>query len=811
MKAALISLNEGDMYKETPLGQICRIGRSEDNDLTLPKRYISRRHALVSYVNGQYVIKDLGSKNPVLINSHPIQEHILQNGDIIEICDFKFRFQYQPTLPPRTHVEEDIESTAFVDPTNPGEGTASLESIQIAGAEVETVDLPNPQETTQGVEITFSNSSSPNSHANNEQTLANLSINLEEELENAHIISFDEETTLPTPSAPNTTSNEEDSVEEAEEFSVEVIDLEDESLVENSALPPSPPLHHHTISAPPISQTTSPPLHHQDEDETEGTAVVDLNEIMRMEQTPPTPSPQPSPKENQKKFTGSLSHLLSSTPKKAPPRQPTSSSKTTTFHDEGTDILSTTPKEDGTDAIEPPPSKMSLSARIKAKQSLSARQRKMNTKTIQQLASVKSKEIRRPPAKDDEDGTDIVPISTAKDDEDGTDIVPISTAKDDEDGTDIVSIPAAEHDEDDEDGTDIVEIIPETDEEKESENPDQTALLTSPLSRKRPRKGKIASAASISIASEDVEEEEAEDEDEYYIDPDATDSFNVERLLAKKKQEKKLESFVYVGVGVLGIFLAIIVIFLMQESKPAVRVKKKELTANTVDYIEVKYPSNNPVVKPYGKKSNGFIVVDNELITIEQALLPPRFNPTIFILNPHKEGKYTLKLLYQDGSTEKYIFTIKEAPPEKDPKKEFMKKISPYDLRARKKLQNQYIEEADELWDNRDRRGREENYVKAIRLYQKALWIIQSYKKEEGFNLERENIENQLEKKLRLAKEAKERMFKKWDSEFKEAYRRKKKALMLRRLSQILKLFMDKNTVEYKRYEIYRKYLPKNM
>ena len=68
------------------------IGTGPDNQLQLKSRYISKHHCLISRKNGCQMIKDLDSTNGVSINGRKISEHILHDGDIIQLGDITLIF-----------------------------------------------------------------------------------------------------------------------------------------------------------------------------------------------------------------------------------------------------------------------------------------------------------------------------------------------------------------------------------------------------------------------------------------------------------------------------------------------------------------------------------------------------------------------------------------------------------------------------------------------------------------------------------------------------------------------------------------------
>ncbi|MBF7082333.1 FHA domain-containing protein [Desulfallas sp. Bu1-1] len=70
-----------------------RLGRDYDNDVVLPGRFASGRHARIYLQNGQYWLEDLGSKNGTFLNGVPLtRPAVLANGDQIKIGDITLKF-----------------------------------------------------------------------------------------------------------------------------------------------------------------------------------------------------------------------------------------------------------------------------------------------------------------------------------------------------------------------------------------------------------------------------------------------------------------------------------------------------------------------------------------------------------------------------------------------------------------------------------------------------------------------------------------------------------------------------------------------
>ena len=70
------------------------IGRSEDNDMSIPSRYASRHHILLVRHGDATILIDLESTNGTFVNSTRVFNHVLTDGDIITIDRQSLFVQY---------------------------------------------------------------------------------------------------------------------------------------------------------------------------------------------------------------------------------------------------------------------------------------------------------------------------------------------------------------------------------------------------------------------------------------------------------------------------------------------------------------------------------------------------------------------------------------------------------------------------------------------------------------------------------------------------------------------------------------------
>lgn len=62
------------------------LGRSLDNDIILGDARVSRKHAQLRLRYDRYVVFDLGSKGGITVNGYPVQECVLEAGDVISLA-----------------------------------------------------------------------------------------------------------------------------------------------------------------------------------------------------------------------------------------------------------------------------------------------------------------------------------------------------------------------------------------------------------------------------------------------------------------------------------------------------------------------------------------------------------------------------------------------------------------------------------------------------------------------------------------------------------------------------------------------------
>lgn len=82
------------------------IGRTNDNDIMLENRGVSRKHALIEFNEDRAIIMDNESLNGTFVNNRRITEETLHNDDIITIGKYSLVYRREAT-------HDDADSSSF--------------------------------------------------------------------------------------------------------------------------------------------------------------------------------------------------------------------------------------------------------------------------------------------------------------------------------------------------------------------------------------------------------------------------------------------------------------------------------------------------------------------------------------------------------------------------------------------------------------------------------------------------------------------------------------------------------------------------
>ena len=91
-RARLVTIAGGPRGEEFCLDRDClTFGRGPSVDLVFDDEAMSRQHAAIEFVDGQFRVRDMGSTNGVQLNGHAVQVKALQHGDHVQIGGREFQ------------------------------------------------------------------------------------------------------------------------------------------------------------------------------------------------------------------------------------------------------------------------------------------------------------------------------------------------------------------------------------------------------------------------------------------------------------------------------------------------------------------------------------------------------------------------------------------------------------------------------------------------------------------------------------------------------------------------------------------------
>jgi VWFA-related protein len=71
---------------------VTEVGRAEENDLVIDSPLVSRRHARIERIEGEYRLVDVGSANGTFLNGERVTEAPITVGDVVRFADQEFEF-----------------------------------------------------------------------------------------------------------------------------------------------------------------------------------------------------------------------------------------------------------------------------------------------------------------------------------------------------------------------------------------------------------------------------------------------------------------------------------------------------------------------------------------------------------------------------------------------------------------------------------------------------------------------------------------------------------------------------------------------
>ncbi len=92
-EARVIMIEGPQAGQEYKLKKENTIGRSNNNTIPIKDAKVSRQHAVIKQTGAEFVILDLKSSNGIMVNHERVTEHVLGDGDQIQIGDHVLQFK----------------------------------------------------------------------------------------------------------------------------------------------------------------------------------------------------------------------------------------------------------------------------------------------------------------------------------------------------------------------------------------------------------------------------------------------------------------------------------------------------------------------------------------------------------------------------------------------------------------------------------------------------------------------------------------------------------------------------------------------
>lgn len=101
--------------RHVPLNKpIISLGRSTENDVVLDAPTVSRKHAQIRWRYGRFILYDVSNRGRTQVNSQPVNETVLNSGDVIGLSDVLLIYgegetQQRPRPRPATQLNDETQ------------------------------------------------------------------------------------------------------------------------------------------------------------------------------------------------------------------------------------------------------------------------------------------------------------------------------------------------------------------------------------------------------------------------------------------------------------------------------------------------------------------------------------------------------------------------------------------------------------------------------------------------------------------------------------------------------------------------------
>jgi hypothetical protein len=93
-------------HKGAPIhltGEVLTVGRTSDNDISIPSTLVSRCHARLLVGPTGVIIEDANSTNGCYVNGEQVRQHLLHDGDVLELGGLRYCLRTRAVRNKRNH------------------------------------------------------------------------------------------------------------------------------------------------------------------------------------------------------------------------------------------------------------------------------------------------------------------------------------------------------------------------------------------------------------------------------------------------------------------------------------------------------------------------------------------------------------------------------------------------------------------------------------------------------------------------------------------------------------------------------------
>jgi hypothetical protein len=115
--------------------EVCVLGRHPECDIVLEVGAVSRQHARILKINGDFYLEDMNSRNGTFLNDHRLEgRRKLSENDQVRICDVVLVFQQEPaeSPAPAASYDETLAGAMVFDDERPTASSTIMSKLDIS-------------------------------------------------------------------------------------------------------------------------------------------------------------------------------------------------------------------------------------------------------------------------------------------------------------------------------------------------------------------------------------------------------------------------------------------------------------------------------------------------------------------------------------------------------------------------------------------------------------------------------------------------------------------------------------------------------